>query len=253
MMNLQQSTRRHFFSQCSMGLGSIALGSLLGRDSARANGVNPFLPGKPHFTPQAKNVIYLFMGGGPSQLELYDWKPELAKRHGGDIPDEFVKGKRFAFMNSTFKQNNKLLGPVKKFSQHGQSGMWFSENIPNIAGIADEITMFRTCKTNLFNHAPAKLFMNTGTGIFGRPSMGSWVTYGIGSESQSLPGFVVLHSGPRGPRGGAANWASGFLPTTYQGVPLRGSGDPILNLTSPAGVNSARQRRSIDVINQLNL
>ena len=236
-----------------MGLGSIALGSLLGRDSARANGVNPFLPGKPHFTPKAKNVIYLFMGGGPSQLELYDWKPELAKRHGGDIPDEFVKGKRFAFMNSTFKQNNKLLGPVKKFSQHGQSGMWFSENIPNIAGIADEITMFRTCKTNLFNHAPAKLFMNTGTGIFGRPSMGSWVTYGIGSESQSLPGFVVLHSGPRGPRGGAANWASGFLPTTYQGVPLRGSGDPILNLTSPAGVNSARQRRSIDVINQLNL
>ena len=184
-----------------MGLGSIALGSLLGRDSARANGVNPFLPGKPHFTPKAKNVIYLFMGGGPSQLELYDWKPELAKRHGGDIPDEFVKGKRFAFMNSTFKQNNKLLGPVKKFSQHGQSGMWFSENIPNIAGIADEITMFRTCKTNLFNHAPAKLFMNTGTGIFGRPSMGSWVTYGIGSESQSLPGFVVLHSGPRGPRG----------------------------------------------------
>ena len=236
-----------------MGLGSIALGSLLGRDSARANGVKPFLPGKPHFTPKAKNVIYLFMGGGPSQLELYDWKPELAKRHGGDIPDEFVKGKRFAFMNSTFKQNNKLLGPVKKFSQHGQSGMWFSENIPNIAGIADEITMFRTCKTNLFNHAPAKLFMNIGTGIFGRPSMGSWVTYGIGSESQSLPGFVVLHSGPRGPRGGAANWASGFLPTTYQGVPLRGSGDPILNLTSPAGVNSARQRRSIDVINQLNL
>ena len=113
MMNLQQSTRRHFFSQCSMGLGSIALGSLLGRDSARANGVKPFLPGKPHFTPKAKNVIYLFMGGGPSQLELYDWKPELAKRHGGDIPDEFVKGKRFAFMNSTFKQNNKLLGPVK--------------------------------------------------------------------------------------------------------------------------------------------
>ena len=236
-----------------MGLGSIALSSLIGSDSARANDVNPFLPGQPHFLPKAKNVIYLFMGGGPSQLELYDWKPELAKRHGGDIPDEFVKGKRFAFMNSSFKQNNKLLGPVKKFSQHGQSGMWFSENIPNIASIADEITMFRTCKTNLFNHAPAKLFMNTGTGIFGRPSMGSWVTYGIGSESQSLPGFVVLHSGPRGPRGGAANWASGFLPTTYQGVPLRGSGDPILNLASPPGINSSRQRKSIDVINQLNL
>ena len=182
------------------------------------------------------------MGGGPSQLELYDWKPELAKRHGGDIPDELVKGKRFAFMNSTFKQNNKLLGPVKKFSQHGQSGMWFSENIPNIAGIADEILMFRTCKTNLFNHAPAKLFMNTGTGIFGRPSMGSWVTYGIGSESQSLPGFVVLHSGPRGPRGVRPTEPAVFFRPLI-GVPLRGSGDPILNLTSPAGVNSARQRR----------
>ena len=204
-MNLQQSTRRHFFSRCSIGLGSIALSTLINKDNAKAEAPNPFLPNKPHFLPKAKNVIYMFMGGGPSQFELFDWKPELAKRHGENIPDEFVKGKRFAFMNSSFKQNNKLLGPIKKFNQYGQSGMWFSHNIPNIAKIADEITMFRTCKTNLFNHAPAKLFMNTGTGIFGRPSMGSWITYGIGSESQSLPGFVVLHSGPRGPRGGAAN------------------------------------------------
>ncbi|MDP6795780.1 MAG: DUF1501 domain-containing protein, partial [Verrucomicrobiota bacterium] len=205
-MDLQQLTRRHFFSHCSMGLGSIALGSLLGDGLAKAAGENPFQPGKPHFTPRAKNVIYMFMAGGPSQLELFDWKPELARRTGGDIPEEFIKGKRFAFMDSSFKDQKKLLGPVKKFDQHGQSGMWFSENIPHIGGIADEMTMFRTCKTNLFNHAPAKLFMNTGTGVFGRPSMGSWVTYGIGSESQSLPGFVVLHSGPRGPRGGASNW-----------------------------------------------
>ncbi len=252
-MDLQQVTRRHFFSQCSMGLGSIALGSLLGDGLVKAASVNPFQPGKPHFAPKAKNVIYMFMAGGPSQLELYDWKPELARRTGGDIPEEFIKGKRFAFMNSSFKDQKKLLGPVKKFHQHGQGGMWFSENIPHIGGIADEMTMFRTCKTNLFNHAPAKLFMNTGTGVFGRPSMGSWVTYGIGSESQSLPGFVVLHSGPRGPRGGAANWGSGFLPTTYQGVPLRGSGDPILNLANPAGVNRQRQRASIDTINKLNL
>ena len=252
-MDLKQATRRHFFSQCSMGLGSIALGSLLGDDLAKAAGVDPFQPGKPHFQSRAKNVIYMFMAGGPSQLELFDWKPELARRSGGDIPESFIKGKRFAFMNSTFKDQKKLLGPVKQFRRHGQAGMWFSDNIPHIGGIADEITMFRTCKTNLFNHAPAKLFMNTGTGIFGRPSMGSWVTYGIGSETQSLPGFVVLHSGSRGPRAGAANWASGFLPTTYQGVPLRGSGDPILNLANPAGVSARRQRASIDVINKLNL
>ena len=252
-MDLQQATRRHFFSQCSMGLGSIALGSLLGGDLAKAASANPFQPGEPHFRPRAKNVIFMFMAGGPSQFELFDWKPELARRSGGDIPDSFVKGKRFAFMNSSFKNQKKLLGPVKQFRQHGQAGMWFSDNIPHIGGIADEMTMFRTCKTNLFNHAPAKLFMNTGTGIFGRPSMGSWVTYGIGSETQSLPGFVVLHSGSRGPRGGAANWSSGFLPTTYQGVPLRGSGDPILNLANPAGVSRERQRASIDIINKLNL
>ncbi len=252
-LDLQQITRRHFFSQCSMGLGSIALGSLLGDGLAKVAGANPYRPGKPHFRPRAKNVIYMFMAGGPSQFELFDWKPELAKRSGDDIPESFVKGKRFAFMNSSFKNPKKLLGPVKTFRRYGQSGMWFSENIPHIGGIADEIAIFHTCKTNLFNHAPAKLFMNTGTGVFGRPSMGSWVTYGIGSETESLPGFVVLPSGPRGPRGGAANWGSGFLPTTYQGVPLRGSGDPILNLANPSGVSSERQRASIDTINKLNL
>lgn len=249
MHDLQETTRRHFFSRCGMGLGSIALGSLM-TDQAKAN---PFAPKKPHFKPRAKNVIYLFMGGGPSQLELFDWKPELAKRHGQDIPESFIKGKRFAFMNSSFKKANKLLGSTRQFVRHGQSGIWVSDLFPHISTITDEISVVKTCKTELFNHAPAKLFMNTGTGLFGRPSMGSWVTYGLGSESQSLPGFVVLQSGPRGPRGGAVNWASGFLPTTFQGVPLRGSGDPILNLASPQGVGTQGQRDTLDTLKELNL
>ena len=250
MHGLQETTRRHFFSRCGMGLGTIALGSIMADQSK----INPFAPKKPHFAPRAKNVIYLFMGGGPSQLELFDWKPELAKRHGQDIPESFIKGKRFAFMNSSFKKANKLLGPTRQFKRYGQSGIWVSDLFPNIAGITDEISVVKTCKTELFNHAPAKLFMNTGTGLFGRPSMGSWVTYGLGSESQSLPGFVVLQSGSRGPRGGAVNWASGFLPTTFQGVPLRGSGDPILNLANPKGVVSAEsQRDSLDTLRELNL
>ena len=196
MHDLQETTRRHFFSRCGMGLGSIALGSMMS-DQAQAN---PFAPKQPHFKPRAKNVIYLFMGGGPSQLELFDWKPELSKRHGQDIPESFIKGKRFAFMNSSFKKANKLLGPTRQFERHGQSGIWVSDLFPHIASVTDEISVVKSCKTELFNHAPAKLFMNTGTGLFGRPSMGSWVTYGLGSESQSLPGFVVLQSGPRGPR-----------------------------------------------------
>ena len=249
MHTLQESTRRHFFSRCGMGLGSIALGSLM----ADQPKTNPFAPKRPHQAPRAKNVIYLFMGGGPSQLELFDWKPELAKRHGQEIPESFIEGKRFAFMNSSFRKANKLLGSTRKFARHGQSGIWVSELFPHIAGIMDEISVVKSCKTELFNHAPAKLFMNTGTGLFGRPSMGAWVTYGLGSESQSLPGFVVLQSGPRGPRGGAVNWASGFLPTTFQGVPLRGSGDPILNLASPKGISPETQRDSLNAIKELNL
>ena len=249
MHTQQESTRRHFFSRCGMGLGSIALGSLMAGQPKN----NPFAPKRPHQEPRAKNVIYLFMGGGPSQLELFDWKPELAKRHGQDIPDSFIEGKRFAFMNSSFRKANKLLGSTRKFARHGQSGIWVSELFPHIAGIMDEISVVKSCKTELFNHAPAKLFMNTGTGLFGRPSMGAWVTYGLGSESQSLPGFVVLQSGPRGPRGGAVNWASGFLPTTFQGVPLRGSGDPILNLASPKGISPENQRDSLNAIKELNL
>src|SRR5438445_11023574 len=146
-----------------------------------------------------------------------------------------------------------LLGTRRQFQRHGQSGAWVSELFPHTAAIVDDITLVKSCATNLFNHAPAKLFMNTGSGQFGRPSMGSWVTYGLGSESQDLPGFVVLQSGPRGPRGGAVNWASGFLPTTFQGVPLRASGDPILDLSNPEGVTGADQRQAIDAIRDLNL
>jgi hypothetical protein len=254
---LQAITRRHFFSQCTMGLGSIALASMLsGQKLWSAPGPklnNPLAPKPGHFPGKAKNVIFLFMAGGPSQLDLFDYKPKLVQLNGQAIPDSFIEGKRFAFMDSSFKDRTKLLGTRREFKQHGQSGRWVSELFPHTATIVDDASFVMTCATELFNHAPAKLFMNTGSGQFGRPGMGSWVTYGIGSESADLPGFVVLQSGSRGPRGGSVNWASGFLPTTYQGVPLRGDGDPILNLTSPPGVEALRQRRTLDAIRDLNL
>jgi hypothetical protein len=245
-------TRRHFFSQCALGLGSIALGSLLNDQLFAADALaNPLAPKAPHFKARAKNIIYLFMAGGPSQLELFDYKPKLVELNGQPIPQSFIEGKRFAFMGSS--HGTKLLGTRREFKQHGQSGAWVSNLFPHTAGIVDDISLIHSCKAELFNHAPAKLFMNTGSGQFGRPSMGAWVTYGLGSESQDLPGFVVLQSGPRGPRGGAVNWGSGFLPTTYQGVPFRGGGEPILDLTSPKGVSPARQRQTIDAIRDLNL
>ena len=246
---LRRQTRRHFFSQCSLGLGSVALGSILKQEghAAAASAQTPLFP------PRVKNVIYLFMAGGPSQLELFDYKPKLVGLNDQPIPESYLEGRRFAFMDSSFKDRSKLLGTRRHFTQHGQSGMWLSDLLPHTAKIVDEITMVKSCATNLFNHAPAKLFMNTGSGQFGRPSIGSWVTYGIGSECDDLPGFVVLQSGPRGPRGGAVNWGSGFLPTTFQGVPLRGQGEPILNLTNPNNISSESQKHVIDTVNQLNL
>jgi len=238
-----------------MGLGSIALASLLSENRLEATPdprfQNPLAPRQPHFAPKAKNIIYMFMAGGPSQLELFDYKPKLAELNGQPIPQSFIEGKRFAFMDSS--HGTKLLGSRRSFKQHGQSGMWVSDLFPNIATITDDAAFVMTCATNLFNHAPAKLFMNTGSGLFGRPSMGAWVTYGIGSEANDLPGFVVLQSGPRGPRGGSVNWGSGFLPTTFQGVPFRGTGEPILNLTTPGTIDAARQRRTLDTIRDLNL
>jgi hypothetical protein len=252
---LSHLTRRHFFSRCAMGLGGIALASMLNRAGLAAPAgaalPNPLAPKPTHFPARAKNIIYLFMAGGPSQLELFDYKPKLVELNGQPIPQSFIEGKRFAFMDSS--HGTSLLGTRREFKRHGQSGMWVSNLFPHTAKIVDEITLAKSCKASLFNHAPAKLFMNTGSGQFGRPSMGSWLNYGLGSECQDLPGFVVLQSGPRGPRGGAVNWGSGFLPTTYQGVPLRGSGDPILNLSTPEGISAERQRQTIDAIRDLNL
>jgi len=253
--DLRRVTRRHFFSQSGLGLGSIALASLLSDGKLFAadpvKTANPMSPRSPHFPARAKSVIYLFMAGGPSQLELFDYKPKLIELNGEPIPQSFIEGKRFAFMGSS--HGTKLLGTRRKFSQHGQNGTWVSELFPNTATIVDQIALVKSCAANLFNHAPAKLFMNTGSGQFGRPSMGAWVTYGIGSQSQNLPGFVVLQSGPRGPRGGAVNWGSGFLPTSYQGVPLRGQGDPILDLSSPHGISATKQWQTIEAIRDLNL
>src|SRR6185436_732000 len=181
--NLQGTTRRHFFGKCALGLGSIALSSLLNDQLPAADApklVNPFAPKAPHFKARAKNIIYLFMAGGPSQLELFDYKPKLVELNGQPIPQSFIEGKRFAFMGS--RHGTKLLGTRREFKQHGQSGAWVSNLFPHTASILDEIALVHSCDTNLFNHAPAKLFMNTGSGQFGRPSMGAWVTYGIGSE-----------------------------------------------------------------------
>jgi len=253
--DLREQTRRHFFAGCGVGVGAVALQDLLRADGAgMAAGVDTVrvggLAGLPHFAAKAKRVIHLFMAGGPSQLDLFDYKPELSRRDGQPIPASFTEGKRFAFMNESHRTD--LLASKRSFRQVGQSGMWISDLLPHTAGIVDRLAVVRGCSTDLFNHAPAKLFMNTGTGRFGHPSVGAWVTYGLGSESADLPGFVVLQSGPRGPRGGAVLWGSGMLPSAYAGVPLRNSGEPILNLSSPEGVDSARQRGVVDAVRRLN-
>ena len=250
---LQQQTRRHFFNQCGMGVGAIALADMLadstrGRDATPSS--NPLAPKPTHFPARAKRVIYLFMAGGPSQLDMFEHKPMLNQLNGQPIPQSYLEGKRFAFMDSSHRVN--LLGTRRTFQQYGQSGAWVSDLLPYTARIVDELTFIRTCKTDLFNHAPAKLFMNTGTGQFGRPSLGAWLTYGLGSECEDLPGFVVLQSGPRGPRGGSILWGSGMLPTTYQGVPLRNQGEPILNLTTPDSVSEKQQVQVIEAVKRLN-
>ncbi len=254
MLALQ--TRRHFFRQCGVGLGKIALASLLceGQLSAedKARATNPLAPKKPHYPGKVKSVIYLFMAGGPSQLELFEPKPDLQKLDGQPIPQSFIEGKRFAFMDTFAKETPRLLATKRKFTQYGKCGAWVSELLPHFGEIVDDVAFLRGVCTESFNHAPAKVFMNTGAPQFGRPSMGSWVNYGLGSESKELPGFVVLQSGPRGPRGGAACWGSGFLPTVYQGVPFRTTGEPILNLTNPAGISTDRQSQALETIRDLN-
>lgn len=252
--SLLPSTRRHFFQECGVGLGALALGSLLKNDLPAQDRPlsNPLAAREPHHRAKATSVIYLFMAGGPSQLELFDYKPRLRELNDQPIPQSFLEGRRFAFMDSFTRETPRLLGTRRRFVRVGTQGTWMSELLPNLAGVADDLAIVRSVATDVFNHAPAKIFVNTGSPQFGRPAMGSWVTYGIGSFGQNLPGFVVLQSGPRGPRGGALNWGSGFLPTTFQGVPFRGTGEPILNLTNPAGVTPTRQRQVVDAVRDLN-
>ncbi len=245
------TTRRHFFGTCGVGLGAMALASLLAdeaRAAARPEAIDPLVPRAPHFTPKAKRVIFLFMAGGPSQLELFDYKPKLQELDGQVVPASYTKNKRFAFI----KGDAKLLGTRRKFARVGECGAELSELLPHLGAIVDDVCIVKSMVTDVFNHGPAKLFVNTGSSRFGLPSMGSWLTYGIGSESRDLPGFVVLQSGPRGPRGGNPLWGSGFLPTAYQGVPLLSGPEPILNLSNPPGVDRARQSEFFATVQKLN-
>ena len=257
-MNLQQLqaahaqavSRRWFLRDCGVGLGAIAAGSLLTNDLSRAmaaEGTNPLAPRQPHFPAKAKRVIYIFQAGAPSHLELFDYKPELAKRDGQLPPAELLKGYRAAFINP----NSALLGPKFKFAKHGQCGMELSEVLPHTAKIADDLCLIRTMHTEAVNHAPGQIMMNTGTQQFGRPSFGSWSLYGLGSESADLPGFVVLTSA-KGTSAGASNYGSGFLPTMYGGVPFRSAGEPVLYLNNPGGIDAETQRSSLDSLNRLN-
>jgi hypothetical protein len=243
-------TRRWFFRQCGVGLGTIALGDLL-RQAGHAAPVSlrdPLEAKNPPFTARAKRVVFLFMAGGPSQPELFDYKPQLAKFDGTLPPPELIAGYRAAFI----EPSTKLLGPKFKFAKHGKCGAELSELLPHLAEVADDVAIVKSLVSDAFNHAPAQIFMNTGAQQFGRPSIGSWVTYGLGSESRDLPGFVVLNSGKKGPSGGNSNWGSGFLPTAYQGVPFRAGGDPVLYLSNPRGVDTQTQRASLDSVNRLN-
>ena len=250
----QHITRRWFFQDCGMKLGTMALATLL-RDSLGASAAqaaiqaaDPLAPKQPHFAAKAKRVIYLFQAGAPSHLELFDRKPELEKFNGKLPPPELLKGYRAAFITPS----SKLLGPRFKFAKHGQCGAEISELLPNLAEVVDDIAIVKSMKTDAFNHAPGQIMMNTGSQQFGRPSMGSWATYGLGSESQDLPGYVVFSTGSKGTSGGASNWGSGFLPTSFQGVPFRGKGDPVLYLSNPPGVDNQTQRDTIDAIKALN-
>jgi len=245
----RQISRRWFFEQCGVGLGAVALSELMGGTAKAAMApADPLAPKQPPLPAKAKNVIFLFMAGAPSHLELFDYKPQLAKYNGTNPPPELLKGYRAAFINP----NSKLLGPKFKFAKYGQSGAELSELLPNLATIVDDIAIVKGMYTDAFNHAPGQLLMNTGTMQFGRPSMGAWVTYGLGSESRDLPAFVVFSSGKKGPSGGDSCWGSGFLPTVYQGVQFRSAGDPVLYLSNPAGIDNQVQRDSLDSIKRLN-
>ncbi|HZT32338.1 MAG TPA: DUF1501 domain-containing protein [Bryobacteraceae bacterium] len=241
-------TRRSFFRDCAGGIGTIALAQLLEREGRAASpSVNPLAPKKPHFPGKAKNVIVMFMEGGPSQLDLFDPKPELKKWDGKPLPLSMTKNLRLAFTKPTAA----VLASPRTFQPYGQSGIEFSDFIPHTASCADDICLVRSMYTDAFNHHPGQLLLFSGSIQFGRPTMGAWVLYGLGSESQNLPGFVVLGSGV-GTSGGTSNWSSGFLPSTYEGVVFRSSGDPVLYVSNPEGVSRQMQRASLDVLKDLN-
>jgi hypothetical protein len=249
---LQASTRRHFLMrQCPVGLGGIALASLLGDAPAQAaSPVNSAALSSqmPAQHARAKRVIFLHMAGAPSQLDLFDFKPELSKRDGQPCPDDFLKGQRFAFI----KGHPRLLGTMHTFSQHGESGGWFSNLLPHLASIADDLTVMRSLTTDQFNHAPAQLLMHTGNQLLGQPAMGAWVTYGLGTLNRDLPGFVVMVSGDKSPDAGKSVWGSGYLPGVYQGTQCRSSGEPILYVENPPGMSRQVRRESLDALADLN-
>lgn len=246
-------TRRHFFEDCRIGVGKMALASLLTSNAVQAASPTsdsdnaPLRPRAPHFAPRARAVIHLFMAGAPSHLDLFDYKPKLKEYEGKSIPPEVIGGQRYAFIRS----DAACLGPQFKFAKHGQSGAELSEVLVHLPKIVDDITLVKSMHTDQFNHAPAQIFLNTGFSQPGRPSLGSWVTYGLGAETRDLPAFVVMSTGS-GISGGAANWSSGFLSTIYSGVRLRNQGDPILDVSNPPGIDSRAQRDSLDLIGQLN-
>ncbi len=243
---LQAITRRHLLGQTGLGIGAIALQSILsanrpsfGADTSRSY----------HIPAKAKSIIYLHMAGSPSQIDLFEHKPELTKFHGKDCPKEYLEGKRFAFIKGV----PKMLGPIFSYQQHGQSGQWISELLPKLSTVADDLCVIRSVHTEQFNHSPAQLLLQTGNSLLGSPSMGSWVTYGLGSENKDLPGFVVLASGGKTPSAGKSLWGSGFLPTLYQGVQCRtDGGDPILFLSDPKGLPRSVRRKTLDAIADLN-
>ena len=246
--HLQHKTRRQFLQQSgSISLGALALAALNGRD-ARADTANPLAPRKPHFAPKAKRMIYLHMSGGPPHLDIFDYKPELVKRNGQDAPDAFIKGKKFAFTTGV----PKLMGTPRTFKQYGKGGTWMSDAVPNFQTIADDMCVIKSMYTDQFNHAPAELLLYTGSPRQGRPSMGSWATYGLGSENENLPGFVVLISSGVQPSGGQNLWSSGFLPSVFQGVQCRSKGDPVLYVSDPAGMDRGLRRKTLDALRDLN-
>lgn len=248
---LRQLTRRTLLKNSGYGIGSLALGAMLSDSVFGQLLAGPVAEDNPvpHFAPKAKNIIFLFMAGAPSQLDLFDEKPFLRKHNGESIPEEIIKGERFAFIKGT----PKLLGSPHTFGKFGESGQVMSNLLPHLQTVADDICIIKSMQTDQFNHAPAQLFMNTGFQLPGRPSMGSWLTYGLGSENRDLPGFVVLISGENNPDGGKSCWGSGFLPTEYQGVELRSKGDPVLFVGNPDGVNAEARRDTLDALRELNM